>query len=172
MLQDFRVKVFLKLASEKSFTKAAEALGISQPAVSQNISELEKCLGLRLFQRLRGETLLTPAGEVFAGYARRILAAYADTELLFSPIDVMEVNIGVSDDLFKGLILSELKDFTVVHPEVSIIFTSADDSADINVSAVLSSDREGESGFRMVYKPTQAFAVTKTCEVLKNILGF
>ena len=172
MLQDFRLKVFLKVASEKSFTKAADALKVSQPAVSQNISELEKGLGVRLFQRLRGETLLTHEGEVFAGYARRILAAYADAQLLFSGLDVSEVRIGVTDDVFRNFILSELKDFVAVHPEVSIVFSSADEHADINVSVVSSTSRDGESGFQMVYKPTQAFAVTKTCAVLKNILGF
>ncbi len=172
MLQDFRLKVFLKAASEKSFTKAAEALKVSQPAVSQNISELEKGLGVRLFQRLRGETVLTPEGEVFAGYARRILAAYADAELMFSDPDVLEVKVGVTDDMFKNFILSELTDFVAVHPEVTIAFSSADEPVDINVSVVPSSGREGESGFHMVYKPTQAFALTKTCAVLKNILGF
>ena len=101
MLQDFRLKVFLKVAFLKSFTKAAEALDVSQPAVSQNISELEKGLGVRLFQRLKGETLLTPQGEVFAVYARRILEASADAELMFSSLDQSEVRIGVTDEVIK-----------------------------------------------------------------------
>ena len=42
MLEDFRLKVFMAVRSEHSFTKAARSLGISQPAVSQNIAELEK----------------------------------------------------------------------------------------------------------------------------------
>ena len=42
MLEDFRLKVFLTVESEGSFTKAARNLGISQPAVSQNIAELER----------------------------------------------------------------------------------------------------------------------------------
>ena len=48
MLQDFRLKVFMAVAEYGSFTKAAESLGVSQPAVSQNIAELERNLGVRL----------------------------------------------------------------------------------------------------------------------------
>ena len=53
------------MAQEKSFTKAAMLLGVSQPTVSNNVSELEKELGVKLFERLHGETLLTPEGQVF-----------------------------------------------------------------------------------------------------------
>ena len=41
-MEDFRLKVFKAVVQEGSFTKAAKALGITQPAVSQNIAELEK----------------------------------------------------------------------------------------------------------------------------------
>ena len=172
MLQDFRLKVFLKVASLKSFTKAAEALDVSQPAVSQNISELEKGLGVRLFQRLKGETLLTPQGEVFAVYAKRILEASADAELMFSSLDQSEVRIGVTDEVIKSVVSNALMDFVAVHPEVSVIFTKPGQESDIDVSAVLSADGADSLCFRLVYKPTQAFAITKTCAVLKNILGF
>ena len=172
MLQDFRLKVFLKVASLKSFTKAAEALDVSQPAVSQNISELEKGLGVRLFQRLRGETVLTQEGEVFAGYARKILAVSADAELMFSPIDKHEVRIGVTDDVLKTVVGKALEDFMAVHPEVQVVFISVGQDADVDVTAMPSADSNGGLSFQLVYKPTQAFAVTKTCAVLKNILGF
>ena len=41
MLDDFRLRVFMMVAAEGSFTRAAQHLGVSQPAVSQNIAELE-----------------------------------------------------------------------------------------------------------------------------------
>ena len=53
MLEDFRLKVFVAVAREKSFTKAAEALGITQSAVSQSIAAAEKTAGCRLFERLQ-----------------------------------------------------------------------------------------------------------------------
>ena len=72
-MEDFRLKVFEAVAEEGSFTKAARALGITQPAVSQNIAELEKITGVRLFDRHRGEVVLTEQGRVFGEYAARIL---------------------------------------------------------------------------------------------------
>ena len=172
MLQDFRLKVFLEVASLKSFTKAAEALDVSQPAGSQNISELEKGLGVRLFQRSRGETLLTPEGEVFSGYARKILATASEAELMFSNLDSFHIKFYVTDELLKTLVHDAMKDFIAAHQDVSVMFTSDIHDADVHVGAVRTDDSDLSLCFRLVYKPTQAFAVTKTCAVLKNILGF
>ena len=44
VLEDFRLRIFMAVAEKGSFTLAAKALGVSQPAVSQNIAELEKSL--------------------------------------------------------------------------------------------------------------------------------
>ena len=170
MLEDFRLKVFVAVAQEKSFTKAAEKLGISQPAVSQNVAELERMTGQKLFERLRGETVLTVAGDVFAGYAQKILAAAAEADLMFSEPDISSVRISASEEVFSGIILPALKGFMAVHPEVSVELSSSDDC---DILAVLMPSAAGaHSSFELVYKPTQAFAFTKTCMVLKNILGF
>ena len=71
MLEDFRLRVFLTVAQEGSFTLASKKLHVSQPAVSQNIAELEKTLGAVLFERLRGEVRLTDKGKLFKGYAEQ-----------------------------------------------------------------------------------------------------
>ena len=76
MLDDFRLRVFMMVAAEGSFTRAAQHLGVSQPAVSQNIAELEKQVGAVLFDRKRGEVTLTPEGYVFKDYAAKILHWY------------------------------------------------------------------------------------------------
>ena len=73
MLEDFRLKVFITVVNTGSFTAAARLLGISQPAVSQNISALEKELDVRLFNRLRSEVVLTGQGSAFLKYAEHIL---------------------------------------------------------------------------------------------------
>ena len=169
MLEDFRLKVFLSVAREKSFTEAAGKLGISQPAVSQNVAELEKGLGVKLFQRLKGETILTPEGEVFEKHARNILQAASDASLLFSPMDVASVRIAASEDLYTYYILPSLKDFISVHPEVSIDLVSSSDEHDLLLT-VLPSEEGADRSLHMVYKPTQAFAFTKTCMVLKKYL--
>ena len=84
MITDFRLKVFKTVADRLSFTKAAAELLISQPAVTRHISELEKQLGVPLFDRCRGNVSLTAHGKLMLDYANRILAIYADLNDTFA----------------------------------------------------------------------------------------
>ena len=92
MLDDFRLRVFMMVAAENSFTRAAQHLGISQPAVSQNIAELERQVGKPLFERKRGEVTLTAEGYVFRDYAAKILHWYDAADALFGSAGKMTVN--------------------------------------------------------------------------------
>ena len=76
MFEDFRLRVFERVAELGSFTAAAKALGISQPAVSQHVSELEKTVGGALFERGRGRVEPNARGRLFLEHARTILAGY------------------------------------------------------------------------------------------------
>ena len=171
MFEDFRLKVFIAVAQEGGFTKAADVLGVTQPAVSQNISELEKGLGFPLFRRLHKEVVLTPQGEVFLKHARRMLSIGAETERFFSPLDVTEVRISASDEIYAGFILPALCDFITAHPEIQVRRSDAED-CDIQVAVRPSDAKPGLSSLELVYIPKQAFAFTKTCMVLKEILHF
>ena len=91
MLEDFRLRVFMTVAEKQSFTVAAHELGISQPAVSQNISELEKNLGAALFDRGRRQVTLTDKGRLFKGYAEQILHWYRVAEDAFREPNVWEL---------------------------------------------------------------------------------
>lgn len=68
-----QIETFCKVAEFKSFTKAADSLYLTQPAVSQHISALEKELGTRLFERSGRNVHLTHPGELFLSYAERIV---------------------------------------------------------------------------------------------------
>jgi DNA-binding transcriptional LysR family regulator len=68
-----QLEVLVTVAREKSFSRAAEALERTQPAVSQAISRLEQDLGEKLFDRSSKDGTLTPAGEVLVDYARQML---------------------------------------------------------------------------------------------------
>lgn len=68
-----RLEVFCKVFELKSFTRAAEALSLSQPTVSEHIRLLEKTVGEILIDRLGREVVPTPAGHVFYGYAIHII---------------------------------------------------------------------------------------------------
>ncbi|NCE87673.1 transcriptional regulator CynR [Pseudomonas sp. Q1] len=65
------IQYFLAVAQHAGFTKAAEALHVSQPALSQQIRQLEESLGAQLFDRSGRKTRLTDAGEVYQRYALR-----------------------------------------------------------------------------------------------------
>ena len=84
MFEDFRLRVFVTVADAGSFTEAAHRLGVTQPAVSQNVAELEKLVGEPLFLRAHGSVTLTDAGRRMSYYAGRILYWYekADSELV------------------------------------------------------------------------------------------
>lgn len=68
-----RMEVLCKVIELKSFTKAAEALLLSQPTISEHIRTLEETVGEKLIDRLGREVLPTPAGRIFYQYARGIL---------------------------------------------------------------------------------------------------
>lgn len=73
-MTDFRLHTFLEVHRQKSFTRAAEALHLTQPAVTQHIKYLEAELGRPLFA-IRGRTItLTAEGEVLLQYARTVEA--------------------------------------------------------------------------------------------------
>lgn len=80
MVIDGRVKYrhiqcFLEVARRRSLVKAADALAITQPAVSKTLKELEEILGVRLFERSRKGVELTQFGDVLLHYAGASLAA-------------------------------------------------------------------------------------------------
>ncbi|MCR4407274.1 MAG: LysR family transcriptional regulator [Anaerolineae bacterium] len=69
------LRTFVEVAQRKSFSAAAQVLGISQPAVSQQMRRLEEELGVRLLLREgRGPVALTESGKVVLDFARSTLA--------------------------------------------------------------------------------------------------
>lgn len=77
---DFRLKVFHTVARRLSFTRAAEELFITQPAVTRHIHEIEGHFKVRLFERNGNRIRLTPAGETLLAYADQLFAVYGNLE--------------------------------------------------------------------------------------------
>src|SRR5688500_11831638 len=74
------LSVFLKVASERSFSRAAMKLHRTQPAVSQSIRRVESALGERLFDRSTKDASLTEAGRLLRDYAERLLRLEEEAE--------------------------------------------------------------------------------------------
>ena len=70
-----QLRYFVTVAEYRHFGRAAEALHVVQPAVSQQVARLERELGIGLFDRSRRQITLTPDGQAFPPYARRVLEA-------------------------------------------------------------------------------------------------
>lgn len=69
----WQLEVFMTVAGEKSFSRAGQKLGRTQPAISSAIKQLEEELGEPLFDRLGKSVRLTAAGELLTDYAKRLL---------------------------------------------------------------------------------------------------
>ncbi|MGH7308975.1 MAG: selenium metabolism-associated LysR family transcriptional regulator [Candidatus Rokuibacteriota bacterium] len=89
-----RLEVFVKVAELGSFSRAAEALFLTQPTVSEHVRALEEGLGVQLLDRLGRGATPTPAGQLLLGYAQRILVLMREARQAV--------------DRFQGRLLGEL----------------------------------------------------------------
>ena len=80
MLNLYKLEIFALVAKSGSFSRAAEQLLLTQPAVSQHVQDLEASVGAPLFVRGRRGATLTPAGEKLLDYTQRIFALVAEAE--------------------------------------------------------------------------------------------
>src|SRR5260370_29670756 len=79
-MADRRLRVFHAVAKHLSFTKAADALFMTQPAVTFQVKQLEEQFNARLFDRAHGRIVLTAAGAIALEYAERMLALSAELD--------------------------------------------------------------------------------------------
>lgn len=124
---DHKYKVFCHLARNPNTTKVAEELYLSQPAISKNIRELEKELGITLFRREKGRMSLTQAGQYLLSETEPLLKK--EREIL-SEIDQMRdtfngtLHIGASTTLSQYVLPEILAKFTKQFPDIKINLTS------------------------------------------------
>lgn len=97
-MDSYKLKYVITIAEEQSISKAAKRLYVSQPALTKHINNLEKELGIKLFDRTATPIHLTYAGELFLSRARQILAVEHQMQLEFEEIAAMRrgrLNIGI-----------------------------------------------------------------------------
>jgi len=116
-------KVFYHAAQKLSYTKAAEALFISQSAVSQNIKLLEEQLDVQLFVRSGKGVKLTIEGEALYAHVEKAYNLLKSGEQYMDSIRSLSsglVRIGASDTINKYFLLDPLKTFHEKHPNIRI----------------------------------------------------
>ena len=120
---DFCLKVFISVAKMNSFTRAAEFLNLSQPAVTHQIKNLESMFKTKLFNRDQNKIYLTKSGKILLNYAENINLLYqkAMQEILEMTNQVAgDVHIGAASLLGKYLLPRILGNFKKTYPDVNL----------------------------------------------------
>lgn len=118
----------LVVAEERSFTRAAERLAISQPGLSASIRALERDLGAALFERTTRQVLVTPAGAVLAESARRILGEVSDARRRVADVVGLAAGtlaVGVVQTFTAADVPAVLARLHRRYPEVSVTVVEA-----------------------------------------------
>jgi DNA-binding transcriptional LysR family regulator len=121
-------KVFYHVATCGSVTKAAHKLSVSQPAVSQQIKQLEECLGVKLFERSARGVHLTEEGSMLFGYIKR---GYEEIQMgerklrQMMHLDIGEIRIGASDMTLRFFLLPYLQKFHEAYDGVQVRVNNA-----------------------------------------------
>ncbi len=118
-----QLKVFRAVAQRLSYTRAAEALYLSQPAVAQQVKTLEQMLGLRLFARQGRGIVLTPAGHELLRYVERLLALLDETAPVVHDIQTLRrgsVTIGASISAGTYVVPPLLGSFHARYPRIHV----------------------------------------------------
>lgn len=124
LIKDVRLRVFYEAAVHQSFTRAAELLSLTQPAVSFQIKSLEEDLGARLFRREKQRVVLTEVGAILLRHTRDILALYdrADAEIARLVEHVGgTLTLGVASVIAKYVMPRPIGLFKKRNPQVSIV---------------------------------------------------
>lgn len=155
------IRTFLQIAQKQSFSKAAEALGYSQAAVTVQIKQLEEELGIHLFDRLGKKTVLTHHGEIFYHYAVTILGTVTDAKNAVAATSELtgSLTIGTIESICESIFPELLKEFHKQYPNVSVSIVL--DSPDVLL------DRMNKNSIDLVYLLDQPIDDKRFIKVLE-----
>ena len=134
-MADRRLQVFYTVAKQLSFTKAAEQLFMTQPAVTFQVKQLEEHFNTRLFERSHGRIALTPAGRLVLDYAERVLALTEEMDTRVADLTGTvsgPLMLGASTTIAEYILPKILGEFKAVHPEVRAHMTVANSETIVN----------------------------------------
>ena len=122
-MADRRLQVFYTVAKLLSFTKAAETLHMTQPAVTFQVRQLEDHFDTRLFDRTHNRVALTEAGRKAYEYAEEIFSLYAEMENTVKELtgDVSgALTMGASTTIAEYMLPALLRGFTMEFPDINL----------------------------------------------------
>lgn len=120
-MQTDLLRTFATVADLRSFTRAGELLGRTQPAISLQIKRLEETVRTPLIERDGAPFRLTPDGELLAIYARQILCLHDEAlSRLLRPAVTGSVRVGLPNDFAVTLLPNVLADFIEANPGVCL----------------------------------------------------
>lgn len=121
-MMDPKLRTLLAVAEQGSFTRAAQQLSLTQPAVSHHISQLEQELGADLFLRKKGAFLLTPEGEIAVKFAQRFQALEENLrrEIADSQRNIRQLRVGVTHTSESNFVTEVLARCSIEKPNLNI----------------------------------------------------
>lgn len=122
-MADRRLQVFFAVAKHGSFTRAADSLFMTQPAVTFQIKQLEEHFNCRLFERQHQKIALTEAGRLVFGFAEKILALSDEMEGRVAELTGQmggTLDIGASTTLGEFILPAVLSQFNELYPQVHL----------------------------------------------------
>jgi DNA-binding transcriptional LysR family regulator len=134
-MADRRLQVFYTVAKQLSFTKAAEQLFMTQPAVTFQVKQLEEHFNTRLFERNHGRIALTPAGRLVLDYAERVLSLTEEMDTRVADLTgsvAGPLMLGASTTIAEYMLPKILGEFKAAHPEVRAHMTVANSETIVN----------------------------------------
>jgi DNA-binding transcriptional LysR family regulator len=134
-MADRRLQVFYTVAKQLSFTKAAEQLFMTQPAVTFQVKQLEEHFNTRLFERTHGRIALTPAGIMALEYAERILTLSEEMDTRIADLTgavAGSLLLGASTTIAEFILPHILGEFKALHPEVQAHMMVANSETIVN----------------------------------------
>jgi DNA-binding transcriptional LysR family regulator len=115
------LRTFIEVCDRKSFTRAAEALKRSQPAISLQMKRLESMVGAPLFRRIQGVLALTAEGDTLVSYARRILSLNDEMiRRLARPDAEDRVRIGLPNHFAEAILPRALARFASAYKTIPV----------------------------------------------------
>ena len=146
-----QLRYFLQVAERGNFTRAAEDLAISQPALSRSIQKLEEELGQPLFERRTRSVSLTDTGTLLQPRAQQILSIIEDTKAeITDDGESGRVRIGASPTVAPYFLPEVLQRFSTAFPQASLIVQ--ENTTDV----LLKSCTQGEIDLAIVALPVPA----------------